>query len=493
MLIRILIFLICTSLLYWPQTVAQPRALAILHITLIDATGSAPQTDIGVLINQGKIEGIARSGQLKIPQNAEILDGTGKYLIPGLWDSHVHLTMATDQAGTRELLAPLLVAYGVTTVREMGGDWKRVVELRREIAEGKTIGPRIFAPGPFVDGPQPASVNFLPVTNELEARAAVRKLKSDGVDFIKVQAALSPEAYRAVNDEARKLSITVAGHIPEAISAFEVARAGQRTVEHSSPVLPGDAGIMLACTGKETEFRAEMKAINKMAEDKNTDRRQLRARQRELQRKLAETRDQKTCVVLFKLFIKQNVRAVPTQIWAKRFAPLDSSDLGDQDSLRFAPLAIRNRWMTRRQELIKASGPDDFAFRRLLFEKSRELIGAMHRSGVTLLAGTDSIDGFVLPGPSLHDELALMVEAGLTPMEALQTATRNPAQFLDPTKNSGIIVKGGKADLVVLDGNPLQNIANTRKIHAIIIGGKLISQPQRQEMLAGLEAFAQRQ
>jgi imidazolonepropionase-like amidohydrolase len=491
LLIRITAICLCAFFAFRPQTGAQPGALVILHITVIDATGQPPQADLGVLIRDGKIERIAKADRLEIPKNAQILDGTGKYLIPGLWDSHVHLTMATDQEGTRELLAPLLVAYGVTTVREMGGDWKRIVELRREIADGKVIGPRIFAPGPFVDGPQPASVNVLSVSNETEARTAVRKLKNDDVDFIKVQSGLSPEAYRAVLDEARKLAVPVAGHIPEAVSAFEVARSGQRSVEHSSPVLPGDAGVMLACTGKENEIRAELASITRLAGEKNADRQRLLARQRALQRTMAETRDQKTCAELFRLFVKGNVRVVPTQIWAKRFAPLDAADLGDQEVLRFAPQTLRTRWITRRKEIINASAEDNYALRRLLFEKSRELVGAMHRSRVTLLAGTDSIDGFTLPGPSLHDELALMVEAGLSPMEALQTATRNPAEFLDRSNRLGRIVKDGVADLVILDANPLQNIANTRKIHAIIIGGKLISQTQRQEMLARLEAFAQ--
>ncbi len=471
-------------------TDAKLQPLAITNVTLIDATGRPAQSAMTVVVTNGRITAIAKSERIKIPPNAEAIDAKGKFLIPGLWDSHIHLTIAAGQDVTREMMAPALVAYGVTTVREMGGDWQRVQQLRKEISAGQVVGPRIFAPGPFVDGPQPPDVNFLPVGNEAEAREAVRKLKAQGVDFIKVQANLSPEAYRVTLDEAKKLSIPVAGHAPESVSALEVAQWGQRSIEHVSPVLPGDAGIMLACSSQESQLRAEMFELKRLAEDKNADRQQLPQRQRRLQRQMAETRDEKKCADLFRLFVKNSVHAVPTQIWSKRFAPLASDDLPENEALKSAPESLRTRWIAQRQQLIKASAAEDFAFRRLLFDKSRELVGLMHRARVPLLAGTDAMDGFVLPGLSLHEELALMVEAGLTPMEALQTATRNPAAFLGQSKSLGTIEKGKIADLVLLDADPLQNIAHTQKIHAVIIGGKLITQNQRQEMLAKIESFA---
>ncbi|MGH9847155.1 MAG: amidohydrolase family protein [Blastocatellia bacterium] len=290
--------------------------------------------------------------------------------------------------------------------------------------------------------------------------------------------------------EAKKLSIPVAGHAPESVSAWEVAERGQRSIEHVSPVLPGDAGIMLACSSQESQLRAEMFELKRLAEDKSADRQQLRQRQRQLQQQMAETRDQRKCADLFRLFVKNNVHAVPTQIWSKRFAPLTADDLPENEALKLAPQSLLTRWVSRRQQVIKASAAGDFAFRRLLFEKSRELVTFMHRARVSLLAGTDAMDGFVLPGLGLHEELALMVEAGLTPMEALQTATRNPAAFLGQSNSLGTIEKGKIADMVLLDADPLQNIANTRKIHAVIIGGKLITQTQRQEMLAKIESFA---
>lgn len=468
----------------------QIRSLVITNVNVIDATGKPTQTGMTVVINGNRIAAIGKTGKVKIPANAEIVDAVGKFLIPGLWDSHLHLTIAVDQAGTTELLAPMLVAYGVTTVREMGGDWQRIQQLRTAIASGQVVGPHIFAPGPFVDGPQPADVNFQPVANEAEARQAVRKLKTDGVDFIKVQAGLSLETWRAVVDESQKAGTPVAGHIPEAVSAFDVARSTQRSVEHVSPVLPGDAGIMLACSSKESELRAELASIKKASEDKNANRQQLRQRQRDLQRAMATTYDAKKCEELFALFVKNQIHVVPTAIWGKRFAPLNESDLPNDDLLKLAPASMRARWDKRRAEVIKASSVEDFAFRQMLFGKSRELIAAMIRAKVPLLAGTDAMDGYVLPGASLHEELGLLVEAGMTPMAALQSATSKAAKFMRKQDTSGTVETGKIADLVLLDADPLQAIENIRRIHAVIVGGKLISSSQRQEMMTKLESYA---
>lgn len=466
------------------------RSLAITGVNLIDATGRPTQSNMTVVVTGERIAAIGKTGKVKIPANAEIVDGAGKFLIPGLWDSHLHLTIAVDQTGTTELLSPMLVAYGVTTVREMGGDWLRIQQLRSAIASGQIVGPRIFAPGPFVDGPQPADVNFQPVANEAEARQAVRKLKTDGVDFIKVQAGLSLETWRAVIDESRIAGIPVAGHIPEAVSAFDVVRSTQRSVEHISPVLPGDAGIMMACSSKESELRADLAAIKKASEDKAANRQQLRQRQRDLQRAMATTYDAKKCEALFALFVKNQIHVVPTAIWGKRFAPLTESDLPNDDSLKLAPASMCARWGKRRGDVIKASSAEDFAFRQMLFDKSRDLITAMIRAKVPLLVGTDAMDGYVLPGASLHEELGLLAEAGMTPMAALQSATSNAAKFMGKQNSLGTIEVGKIADLVLLDADPLQAIENTRRIHAVIVGGKLISSSQRQEMMAKMETYA---
>ena len=247
---------------------------------------------------------------------------------------------------------------------------------------------------------------------------------------------------------------------------------------------------MLACSGKETELRPELAAIKTAVEDKNANRLQLRQRQRELQRQMATSYDAQKCARLFALLIKNRIHVVPTQIWSTRFAPLSAEDLPKDESLRFAPASMRAGWDKRRGEVIKGSSPEDFVFRRLLFDRSRDLVTAMIRARVPLLAGTDAMDGYVLPGPGLHEELELFVKSGMTPLAALQSATRDAANFFGKLDSLGTVERGKIADLVLLDADPLQSIANTRQIHAVVIGGKLISNAQRQKMLTALEHAA---
>jgi imidazolonepropionase-like amidohydrolase len=469
---------------------ADAKPLAITHVTVIDATNAAPQPGMTVIINGNRITALGKSNHVRIPQGAQVIDATGKFLIPGLWDMHIHLTVIADQEVTRNVIAPLLVAYGITGVRDMGGDWQRLQTLRNEIIGGQIIGPRITTPGPFVDGPQAASNIVLPVSDEEEARQAVRRLKAQGVDFIKVQAALTLPLWRAVLDEAQRLNIAVAGHIPERISAFDVARSTQRSIEHISPVLPGDAGVLLACSSKEAELRAEMLEIERLAKQPNADPQALRKRYRALQSQMISTTDEKKCTQLLSLFAKQGTVAVPTMIFGRQFAPLDAGDLPKDEALGCVPHSMRLRWENRRNAVIKNSAPEDFAFRQQMFEKSRALVSLMHRAGIRLLAGTDALDGYVVPGLSLHQELALMVEAGLTPLEALQAATLHAARFLGKDKEFGTIAEGKLADLILLDASPLSDIHNTQKISAVVSNGRLLDRQALNDMLTTVEAAA---
>lgn len=466
---------------------AQPvRPLAITNVTVIDATGKPAQRGMTVLIQGNRITKLSRTDKIKLPANTERIDASGKFLIPGLWDMHIHLTYQPDQLLTREWMMPLLIAYGVIGVRDMGGDWQRIQQLKQEIATGKLIGPRIMAPGPFVDGP-----GFVdqPVTTINEARQKIRELKTLGVDFVKVQANLSPENYRAVMAEAKRLKMNVAGHVPEAISAFEVASAGQRSIEHTSPILAGDAGILLSCSSQEDALRNELLAFKRDSEAPNANRPELRRRQRNLQAQMIDTYAPGKCQKLFALLKQNKVWVVPTQFWARRLAPLNASDAIDSEAETLLPLKTRTTFVQQRNEAIKITAQETFVLRQRIAEKTRDLVQAMHQAQVPMLAGTDALDGDVLPGLSLHQELELMVQAGLSPMEALQSATLNAAQFFGEERTSGTIEAGKLADLILLDGDPLQNISNTKKIHAVITQGRLISAPERLALLEKVKAF----
>lgn len=209
-----------------------PTLLAIIHVTVIDATGAEAAPDQTVIIKGDRISSMGKTGEVAIPNDASTVDASGKFLIPGLWDMHVH----TLQEGRPELFFPLFIASGVTGVRDMGSpphELRGIRRLREQIEEGKLLGPRIVAAGPLVDGPSPMFPELsIAVASETEARQVVNDLTSGGADFIKVYSLLTRDSYFAVADEARRRDIPFAGHGPESVSAAEASDAGQGSIEH---------------------------------------------------------------------------------------------------------------------------------------------------------------------------------------------------------------------------------------------------------------------
>jgi imidazolonepropionase-like amidohydrolase len=344
-----------------------------------------------------------------------------------------------------------------------------------------------------VDGTQPASASVAPVGDAAEARAAVRALQARGVDFIKVQAKLSPEAYRAVADEARRRGISFAGHVPESLSAGEASDAGQRSLEHLSPALPGDAGILLACSSREAELRRELAELSQAEQKPDAKREELRARARGLQTGMLDSYDAAKCQALAAKLARNRTWVVPTLIWSQSFRPLGPEDLGQDVPLQYVPAATRQRWETLRKVYIESAGPEAFALNRRLAEQSLALAGALNKAQVPLLAGTDSFDGFDISGFSLHQEMELLVKAGLKPWEALRAATLGPARFLGAEGGMGTVEVGKVANLVLLSADPTQDIRNTRQIRGVVLGGRYLDRVQLDRMLAAVEAAAKAQ
>ena len=462
------------------------QTLAIKNVTVIDATGRAPQTARTVIIRDERIVTIVPAKTFRADKQTQIVDGTGKFLIPALWDMHIHLTNEPSQAVTREWMMPLLLAYGVVGIREMGGDWQRIQQLQIDLLAGKLKGPHIIAAGPFVDGP-----GFVekPVTTPDEARQRVGELKAAGVAFIKVQANLAPDVYQAVLAEAAKQKLVVAGHVPEAVSAFTVAQSsqqtGQRSIEHLSPILPGDAGILLACSNKEAALRADMLAL------KNFKGQELRERERVLETQMIESYDAKKCAGLFAQLARKQTFVTPTQIWAERLLPLNAQDTLDATAISLMPRTQAEKLTARRKQRIATMPPENFVLLQRVADIAKTLVTQLHQARVPLLTGTDAMDSDVIPGLSVHQELERFVRAGLTPLAALQTATRNPARYFGTLAESGTIERGKRADLLLLDADPLHDISNTQKIHAIIQNGKLIDATQRAALLKRVTTFAE--
>jgi imidazolonepropionase-like amidohydrolase len=459
-------------------SIPSTKPLILTNVTVIDVTGSPPKPDMSVVIRNHRIAAIGRTSSVVPPKDSEIVDATGKFLIPGLWDMHVH-------TGRKDIFFPLYIANGVTSVRDMGGDIEdpsgelsslsgRYVQLslwRAAIEEGSLLGPRLVIAGFLIDGFKwPGNIA---ATNAEEGRQAVDVLKKTGVDFVKVKSFLSKDTFLAIAAEARRQHMVLAGHVPDTVRVAEASNAGQKSIEHLT-------GIAVGCSAIERQLIDE-KAQAFAARD--------RARYASIEPRAAATFDPTIATALFSRFVTNGTWQVPTLVELRRNALGDDSTNPGQNSPEDEPLwaylpePLRDWWSKNRSAATPSGGQELFASELSLTEK-------MHKSGVLFLAGTDTPNPSILPGFALHDELKLLVSAGFSPMEALQTATLNPARYLGKEKDLGTIETGKLADLVLLDANPLDDISNTRKIRAVIVDGRYLNRETLDAMLASVQAAA---
>ena len=451
--------------------------LVLTHATIIDATGAPPKTDMTVIISAGRITGLGPSRTLPAPAGARVVDATGKFLIPGLWDMHIHLddpelwpTHVTREE--EEKVFPLLIANGITGVRDMGGSLEQLQEWRQKITLGQMLGPRMVFSGPFVDGnyPEFSWLGSLRVTTEAEGREAVRSLHRRGADFIKVYTTLPRAAYFGLADEANKLGVVFAGHVPDRISAAEASDAGQKSIEHMQ-------NLLLACSTNEAAFR---KTIAETYDDPKA---ALTPLDRGDPAVLASFSKEK-CDALFARFARNGTWQCPTLHNNWRHAHSFDKALTNDPRACYYPASFRAYW--KKRSLDDEKRPERAARLQAYYLKLFALVKDMRRAGVNILAGSDAgANEYSFPGFSLHDELAELVAAGLTPMEALQSATLNAAKYLGMTDAFGTVEAGKMADLVLLDANPLDDIRNTRKIAAVILNGQLIDKPALQTLMPG--------
>jgi imidazolonepropionase-like amidohydrolase len=421
---------------------AAPSSLAIKNVTVIDGTGSPPIPSATVLVSGNRITGVLRGGQERIAAT-EVIDGGGRFLIPGLWDMHTHLAYAGDVTCTA------LLAHGVTSVRDPGGSLATIDWLRARIGSGDLAGPRIVRAGPVLDGSKPGVQDRVVVDTAEQGLRAVGFVKTLGVDFIKVHNGTPPEAYFAILAEAKRQGLAVVGHIPYDVDPAAAIDAGHQSVEHIVSLLEGPARRKVAA-GMSQEAA------------------------------IAEFTDEEA-VRLARKMVAKKTWFDPTLVTYWHRAHQWETRPAHDPKEKYITGSLRAFWKNF------PPPPDKPEVRRVLsegFDRFVAITGILHREGVRMLVGTDLAAPRVYPGASVHEELRFLVQAGLTPMQALVAGTRNGAESVGRLQEVGTIEAGKIADLVLLDADPLQEIGNTEKIAMVVADGR----PLRREALDALLA-----
>ncbi|HLW86667.1 MAG TPA: amidohydrolase family protein [Candidatus Sulfotelmatobacter sp.] len=467
-----------------PQTsgTAQ-KALTLTHVTVIDTTGGPAQPDMTVVIRGDRIASMGKSGKIRVPAGSRVVNAAGKFLIPGLWDMDV-LWYEPDYL-------PLFIANGVTGVRETIG-YAEQYEWREEVEAGQLLGPRMVVASRWMDGgsPNPWTVSL---ANEAEARQAVVNAQKYGADAITLGGGetLTRETFFALADEAKKRGIPLEGAVPVSVSIEEASLAGMASIDEQ-PAMFGFELILAECSSRESDLLKSWRALaSKQPEAWDTF--WYGPSYREPIRLALDTYDQQKAEALFALLKANHTWVSPTLVGQRNTTFLDDPALAGDSRTKYMSAEERSWWSDMRGRYAKTFGAEGLALRKRAYQKELEIVGAMRRAGVDFLAGTTTEDPlFAVAGFSLHDELDLFVRAGFTPLEALQTATLNPARFLGREHDFGTVAPGKIADLVLLDANPLEDISNTREIAAVVYRGKLYPRASLDAMLAKMEALGSR-
>lgn len=422
---------------------AQTQPVAFVNVNVVPMDAERVLSQRTVIVKGGSIVAIGPSRTTSIPKGARRIDGRSKFLMPGLADMHVHMRVGPMGASS----VPELVAYvanGVTTVRNMWGT-KDVLSLRREIEVGNAIGPRIFTTGPLTDGNPPVRPGSRVVETSEQANSAVRSDKEEGYDALKVYDALSPDTYRALLAGAHQIGLPVYGHVPDAVRLDEALVLRQKSIEHFE-------GYRFALQRDDSPVMGQ-RTIKNM-----------------------DYIDWGKIPTVVEATLKSGTWNCPTLVTSSipdASSPEDLRRMTLKPYLKYLPASVTASWTMGAQRRIdnQRSAEDIARFRKRL-ELNLKLVKLLSDAGAGLLAGSDGPRNFVAPGFSLHEELRLFVDAGLTPYQALRTATIGPAVFLGREGEFGTVARGQRADLLLLEANPLQDIRNTSRRVGVMLRGR---------------------
>jgi len=433
-------FVVIASYFTFQGTLLAATDVVFENINVVDVITGDILLSQDVTIKGNRIHAVSSHGKESLSPGNMQVDATGKYLIPGLWDMHTHVAQRSyiDPVHNHtDIMLPLFLVNGVTGIRDLGGDWGALKEWRKQIQAGEMIGPRIKGTSWMLDGPEAVFEGVVKLATKKEAREVALQFAKEGVDFLKVQSWITPEGLEGVLEVGREKGLDVVGHVPWHMDAIQASNAGLKSIEHitgifSSAIYPFAHG----------EYYSEEKTDE-----------------------------------IIQNYVRNQTWHCPTHVWLKkRASPYDREVDRRNPSLQYIP----DYWIDKIYEplldmLQSEIKNEDYAAVKKSFRLRMEWTRKMKAAGVKFLTGTDVYVSYVLPGYSLHEEMELLVNAGLTPLEALQAATINPATFFGNEAELGSVSAGKIADLVIIDGDPLTDISRTQEISGVVFDGKYYS------------------
>ncbi|MBT2558374.1 amidohydrolase family protein [Hymenobacter sp. ISL-91] len=443
--------------------------LVITHANVVDVETGTIRPDQTVAVSGGLIRQLGPTAA-SAPRATRTLDAQGRYLMPGLWDMHVHFRGGDSLVTANRNLLPLYLAHGITTVRDAGGDLTPALQQwQQQIAAGQLAGPTIFTSGPKIDGPGAFWAGSLEVVTPAQISRALDSLQALQVDYVKIyESTISREAFLETIAQAEKRGMRTTGHMPYTATLAEAAAAGLDASEHLYYVFK-------ACSSREDSITAAIRQSQGTARPIG-----LFAALPAVYR----TYDPATAARTFRMLAERRTAVVPTLYIQQLLADLPTTDHSRDSLLAYIDPKLEATY-ARRLAGARQQSAATRAFNQLLGARFRSLIPEMQKAGVLLLAGSDSgaSNSYVYPGAALLGELDQLVRAGLTPAEALRTATLNGARFFGLEATAGSIAPGKAADLLLLDGNPLANLAALRGPHTVVTRGRVYSAAELRQML----------
>lgn len=434
------------------MTAAPARAAqyAVEDVTLVDVETGTKRHHQTVLVDGGTIRAVGPRGDVDVPPDAMRIDGNGKFLIPGLWDMHVH----SHRARRWTYQYPLFRAWGVVGVRDAGSHLGSAL-VARERAIADPLAPHVLWGSPIIDGAPQVNSFGLSAEDDASGRALVREMQRMGFDFIKVYDRLTPAAYFGIADEARKRGMRIEGHVPLALSPDAVVDAGQTLIDHLTLVVEACVpGAIEMANVEQAAHPDTVDSLAVLADDR------LAA--------LLDQYDAPACDALFDRFAEKGVWQVPTLIQMQGYFDADELAAKGDPRVDQIPAKVLAEW----QDWAREADAAELANGRAVMAAQLRAVRAMQDRGVGLMTGTDtSNEPWVFAGSAVHDEMALLVDAGLSPTEALRAATLNPRRYEGRDAQTPLLAAGERADLVLLDADPLADIANTRRISAVFARG----------------------